>query len=98
MPWALITRMRTGSFTRLSDQTPTWGRPNSRVTRGHLKQPSADTAVRTGVSVSLSQNASQKFEVLRQTFATQKPFKTKGMRPSRRNLNFRDMRGTDAPT
>jgi hypothetical protein len=58
--------------------------------KGHLKEPSADTRVRAGVSVSLSRNSSQKPEVLRQRFATQKPLKIKGMRPSRGTLDFCD--------
>src|SRR5262245_41499555 len=69
-----------------------WGRPNSRVMKGHLKEPSADTGVRAGVSVSLSRNSSQKSEVLQQRFATQKPLKTQGMRPNCETLDFCDTR------
>src|SRR5262249_20347229 len=38
---------------------------NSPVTKGHLKEPSAGTVVRSGISVSLSRNSSQKSGVLR---------------------------------
>lgn len=60
--------------------------------KGHLKEPPADTRVQAGVSVSLSRNSSQKSEVLRQRFATQKPLKAKGMRPSCGTLKFCDTR------
>jgi hypothetical protein len=68
----------------------TRGRPNSPVMKGHLKEHSTALGVRESASAPLSRNSSQKSEVLRQRFATQKPLKTKGMRPSRETLDFRD--------
>jgi hypothetical protein len=48
-------------------------RPNSPVTRAHLKDPLAGTRVQAGVSVPLSRNSAHKSEVLRESFATQNP-------------------------
>jgi hypothetical protein len=50
----------------------------------------AGTRVRAGVSVPSLRNSSQKSAVLRQSFATQKPLRILGMRPSRGTLDFGD--------
>jgi hypothetical protein len=69
-----------------------WGRPNSRATRGHLKESLAGTRVQAGASVLLSRNSSHNSRVSRPSFATQKTPRIKGMRPSRRSPNCCDIR------
>jgi len=76
---------------------PTGGRPNSRVTKGHLGPSEKCCSVNTedfrvNTSVRLSQISSHKATVLRPSFAARKPHRIQEMCPNRRTYDFCDTR------